>query len=412
MLSREKLLIFISFLVACIIAEIGLRLSPLVKPQFIAYDADRGWKLRAGASGMQVDEGRAYVRINRWGYRGPDWPLHKAGGVVRIAVIGDSFTEAQQVAEEHTFSSVAGRELASECDLSGKRANHKFEILNFGVDGYGTAQELLALQHDVWKFSPDVVVLAFFAGNDFRNNSVVLEGDQCQPFFVYRNNHMALDGPFDDSDWFRFQCYARFESRHSQLLNLLGSARSRIRGHIRRWEWKEQMRGVPITAHVKRPAWHEAGVNDLIYRPPVNQIWRDAWEVTEAEIEMIHQDVMKHHAVLLVTTLSTGIQVSPDPEVRERYLKAIGGTSLFYPEQQIAAWGEKYEFPVLNLAPPMQAYADAHHAYLHGFPNTKLGTGHWNELGHQVAGEWLADKLKALVGSCNAPFAKSNNTVR
>lgn len=394
-----------SFLLGCIVAEILLRFSPFVKPQFIAYDADRGWKLRAGAQGMQVDEGRAYVRINRWGYRGPDWRLQKEAATTRITVIGDSFTEAQQVDEDRTFCAVAQRKLSTRCNGTA-RPQRRFEVLNFGVDGYGTAQELFTLKDDVWKFSPDVIVLAFFAGNDFRNNSVILEGDQCQPFYVYRAGRLTLDGPFDDSEWFRFQCYARFQSRHSQLLNVLGSARSRIRGRLRGWEWKKQMRGVPRAAHVKRPTWQEPGVNDLIYRPPLNQAWRDTWRVTEAEIDMIHQDAIRHHTLLLVLTLSTGIQVYPDAAMRARYLKAIGGTSLFYPEQKTAEWGEKYGFPVLNLAPPMQAYADAHHVYFHGFPNTRLGTGHWNELGHRMAGGLLADKLCTMLRNGQPPEAR------
>ena len=35
------------------------------------------------------------------------------------------------------------------------------EVINFGVSGYGTAQELLTLRQKVWDFSPDIVVLAF-----------------------------------------------------------------------------------------------------------------------------------------------------------------------------------------------------------------------------------------------------------
>src|SRR5262249_1078653 len=47
----------------------------------------------------------------------------------------------------------------------------------------------------------------------------------------------------------------------------------------------------------------------------------------------------------------------------------------------------------LNLARPMQAYSESHHVYLHGFPNTTLGHGHWNQIGHQVAGQLLASKV-------------------
>ena len=53
----------------------------------------------------------------------------------------------------------------------------RVEVLNFGCDGYGTAQEFILLRDRVWRYAPDVVVLAVFTGNDIRNNSLVLEGD-------------------------------------------------------------------------------------------------------------------------------------------------------------------------------------------------------------------------------------------
>ena len=50
-------------------------------------------------------------------------------------------------------------------------------------------------------------------------------------------------------------------------------------------------------------------------------------------------------------------------------------------------------FDVINLAEPMQKYADQEGVYLHGFPNTGLGTGHWNRRGHELAARLIADGL-------------------
>ena len=41
----------------------------------------------------------------------------------------------------------------------------------------------------------------------------------------------------------------------------------------------------------------------------------------------------------------------------------------------------------------MQQVADAKHVYLHGFPNTKPGFGHWNEAGHALGAELIAASL-------------------
>ena len=72
---------------------------------------------------------------------------------------------------------------------------------------------------------------------------------------------------------------------------------------------------------------------------------------------------------------------------------------LFYPDLRLKELGTRAGFDVLNLAPAFQNYADEHHVYLHGFANTKLGTGHWNEAGHRLAGELIASHLCNLLDS-------------
>ena len=49
------------------------------------------------------------------------------------------------------------------------------EVLNLGVGGYGTAQQLLTLEEDGLRYRPDLVVLGFFLGNDVQNNSRAIE---------------------------------------------------------------------------------------------------------------------------------------------------------------------------------------------------------------------------------------------
>jgi hypothetical protein len=375
------------------IGEIVLRVTPLAKTSFYTYDSHLGWTLKPGARGWQRSEGNAWLRVNRWGYRGPDWSLDKPSGTFRIAVLGDSFTQAQQVADDRTFCAVMQRELSRCPALSGAGARfNKIEVMNFGCDGYGTAQELIILRRRVWKFSPDLVLLAVFTGNDIRNNSVTLEGDKCRPFYVYRDGRLVLGGPFEDSLEFRLGCMMRFESRHFQVLNLLGSARSEIRAYLR------ARRAAAAAAHIKKPSLVELGISELIYRAPSSPVWNDAWRVTEAEIDEVQREVARHGAGLLVVTLANPAQDDPDPLARAAYAKRFGVSDLFYPDERISRLGEREGFPVLNLAQPMQAYAESHHAYLHGFGNSAPGSGHWNELGHEVAGRLIVQKICQMAG--------------
>jgi hypothetical protein len=75
----------------------------------------------------------------------------------------------------------------------------------------------------------------------------------------------------------------------------------------------------------------------------------------------------------------------------------LGITDLLYPDFRIRELGRRTGFPVLNLAPAFQTYAEEHGVFLHGFANTQPGAGHWNETGHQLAGELIAGRLYALI---------------
>jgi len=62
---------------------------------------------------------------------------------------------------------------------------------------------------------------------------------------------------------------------------------------------------------------------------------------------------------------------------------------------RLRAFGERERIPVVTLVPYLQGYADAEKAFLHGFANTGYGVGHWNDLGHRLAGERIAAALCA-----------------
>ncbi len=389
---RAAILIAAGVLVAALAGELALRILGIGEPHLITFDSKRGWALLPNGSGWQRDEGEAFVSINRWGMRGPDFSLAKPPGTYRIALLGDSFTEAQQVPYDATFGAVMGRELKGCPALKGRN----IEVLNFGVDSYGTAQEWLTLRHQALRFSPDMVIVAVFTGNDIRNNSLSLEGDKCRPFFEARDGELAPVGPFSNSLTFRLSCMARFWSRYSQVLNLLGNAKSRLR------QLKFELASrVNHENHASSGSnvHSEPGINDQIYLPVQTEVWQRAWRTTEAELSAIARDARSHGARVLVVTLSNSIQVYPDPRVPEAYARRLGVTDLFAPERRLAQAAERDGYPELNLAPIMARYAQTHHIFLHGFKNTSMGWGHWNEMGHRLAGRLIAERVCEELGA-------------
>ncbi len=371
---KRAALVLFSTLFSLGLAEVAVRVLGITDPVFRETDPVLGWAPVPNADGWWTREGRAHVHITEYGFRGVDVPPGMpTPGTLRVAVVGDSYVEARQVALEDTFGARLQHEL-------GGCAHQPIEVLAFGVSGFGTAQEYLLYRERVAAYHPDVVVLGFLTGNDIADNEPQLRpGGGSSPYFsVGTRGELVLDESFRDSEIFRTRSEDSgllWLHRHSQLMRLIHG----IGGH-----GDGAMRG-------------ELGLSDEIYAAPTDDRWRDAWVRTEAILARFATDVHHDGARFAVVLISNAIQVDPDREVRERYRASIGSEDLSYPNARIVAAGTRDDYPVLDLVPPLREYAEAHRTQLHGFPNTTMGTGHWNELGHRVAAEetsrWMCAEL-------------------
>jgi hypothetical protein len=380
-------LVATSVAVALALAEAMLRVAGFSFPNFWLPDPLTGSALRPGMEGWQLDENRAYVRISAQGLRDREHQVQKPPGVYRIAVLGDSYAEAIQVDVERTFWSLLPRRLQS-CDFaSGKW----IETMNFGVSGHGTAHELLTLRERVWRFSPDMVLLAFFPGNDVRNNSKALEGEKGRAYFSLKDGKLFLDTGFrSDPEFLESQRIAarRAWLQHLRVYQLLRRARA---GNI-----AQHFHNAPAAAALATGATlTEPGLDEQVFRPPTDPKWRDAWEITDQLVLAAHQETRQRGARFVLAIVSTPGTVYPNAEVRARYAASLGVESLFYPEERLQRLGIEHGFDVLALAPAMQRIADEKRLFLHGFANTRPGFGHWNEAGHALAAELIAAGLCA-----------------
>lgn len=377
--------------IAVLFLEIGLRLAGISYPRYYMPDEYTGETLRPGVEWWWRRESETFIRINSQGLRDREHNLEKPPHTLRIAILGDSYAEAFQVPVEKTFWAVLEREM-NRCPSIGNRT---VEVINFGVSGYGTAQELLTLRHRVWAYSPDIVVLAFLTGNDISDNSPILEQNPQVPFFVHQNGRLALDDSFRYSPGFRIQqtplarLYYDIYNR-SRVLQVLNNARHAI---------QNRLLASPETTHeASGPPGTEIGLDNEIYSEPVDPVWQEAWQITEELIVQMRDEVAAKGAKFLVATLSNGIQVHPDPAIRQEFMKQLGIDTLFYPDLRLKELGERQSIPMLILAPDFQQYAEQHKLYLHGF-DANLGFGHWNENGHRLAGEMIAQKLCSEVAA-------------
>src|SRR5262245_53515904 len=106
--------LLISALLALGVGEAAFRIAGVSNPNFYRPDPVRGWSPIPGAEGLWTREGRAEVRINSAGFRGPEVAVEKPPGTFRIAVLGDSCVEALQVPEEETFARLLDKLLETE----------------------------------------------------------------------------------------------------------------------------------------------------------------------------------------------------------------------------------------------------------------------------------------------------------
>lgn len=396
----KLLLILVGFLLGGIVAEIALRVAGYSYPEFYALHETRGYSLRPHAEGWYRKEGEAYVRINSEGLRDQEHALAKPQGTFRIAVIGDSYPEALPVSLNEAFWWVMGNGI-QDC-----KPDSRVEVLNFGVSGYGTAQELLTLREEVWKYSPNIVMLALTTNNDIADNVRALKKTDEIPYFVYQGNELTLDDSFRNSRAFRLRQstvsrFGRWWRDHSRVVQAI------IQGHhgfkVLLSSWRARRAQKPAAppneaGDVQKSdllsRTEELGVDNLVYLEPGNPVWNDAWRVTEGLILDMRDEVKARGATFVIVTLSNGPQVLPSPAVREQFQKRFGATDLFYPDNRIKSLGSREGIPVITLAPELQQFAERNSVFLHGF-GENIGNGHWNATGHRVAGELIAKKMCA-----------------
>lgn len=98
--------------------------------------------------------------VNGFGLRGGEWPLQKAGGVVRVAIVGDSFVFGSGVEEADTLP----RQL--DLRLRERFPSATFEVLNLGVPGNNLASHLAMVRIAERELRADVLVLCLTLPND------------------------------------------------------------------------------------------------------------------------------------------------------------------------------------------------------------------------------------------------------
>jgi hypothetical protein len=382
-------LVLVSLVLAVVALETAFRtIGGVFQDDFLMPDEVRGWGLRPGFAGWTKEENTLWVEINSAGFRDRERSLAAPANTLRVAMMGDSYTQGMNLPLEKTLPSLLESHL-SEC-AGGRRV----EVLNFGVDGYGTTQELLTYRHVAAKYTPDVVVLAVFTANDIYNNDARLSRYP-SPQFVFRGDELILDNSFRDSlpppPPRRWQSHLHeFATRHSRLLWLLDEFRS---------SFPFGFTAAPsATADVTDPGGLVTAADfwgGAIYRQPDAPGLGEAWRATEGLLQKMAEEVAANGSEFWIVTLANAPQVDPNLGNRTELQDALGVPSLFYPDERIGQFAQRHGIRVMNLAPPLAGHAAAHAVYLNGGYNgaVPLGQGHWNETANELAATLVSKQL-------------------
>ena len=120
---------------------------------FFVYDPDMGYKVRPYAPWGDSDI------ANEFGFNDRDYPHERTPGTYRILIIGDSYNWAGGM--DGNYTAILERKFASEF------GEQRVEVINAGYAGTHTGEQLEMLKKYGLQYNPDLVVLGFFAGNDY-----------------------------------------------------------------------------------------------------------------------------------------------------------------------------------------------------------------------------------------------------
>ena len=138
----------------------------------------RGYELVPGASGTGWG---TRVHVNSHGFRGPEVEL-VAPGRTRIVALGDSVTFGNDLAYAETWPAALEREL--------RRAGQSVDVLDLGLGGYDTTQEVATLEALGLAFQPAHVILGYCVNDvgivSMSMETPFVEADAANPLYASR----------------------------------------------------------------------------------------------------------------------------------------------------------------------------------------------------------------------------------
>jgi lysophospholipase L1-like esterase len=379
----------------CLVGLVALKVCDLVVG-WAKHTQTRHWlRLAPNASVRHRSTEFDYVfTTNRLGFRGPDVPFEKPPQTLRVVVLGDSFAAGLGVADEDVFTVQLERRLNS------SHTPTRLEVVNLAQVGSSTIRQLDVYEEFGTRFEPDLVLLAFFLGNDLAE--IVEEHDR-EELAQWRPA-----GPLRDL------AYTCFPNLYLELAMLKQTAREqrRLQGReeadlvaefrqeaLRRGQkpqWaEERFRRLP--EDVRRAACEglfpqirlmQACLDPQRLRRTLNpddEFFQRAWPRVERHLEKLRTRTSADAAKLLVVVFPASVQVDPEAvafnrsigfDVDEDWLSGRCRT-----QEALHQWADQAGVPLLDLT---DALRESNSPVYH------VRNSHFNPAAHSLVARKLA----------------------
>ena len=349
-------------------------LDPYLFKGRFEYDPDMGFRSRAYYPAGLYDVPDQDTVTNRFGFNMPDYPLTKAPGTFRILFVGDSFSWAGGV--KNNYIGLLQQAFDAQ---SGPR---KIEIINTGYPGTHTGEQLIMLKKFGLQYDPDLVILGFFAGNDF------FDADPNRKRLVLNDSLYDIDRRHEHR-WFGYPIV--FQSRAYIFLQ------QKYETYLRnRQAKKEAAEWASLTG---QPAPTNNLPADLFYGIQRAKLAffnkRTSEKQFGSNVEFIFRSITDmdellkaRHVPLLVAIYPDELQVSrPQFETLvQRFGLKADDYDLDLAEKRLRGFLETKGIPYIDLLDRFRAEEQKQDLYL-------LRNTHWNLNGNKLAEETIFDYL-------------------
>jgi hypothetical protein len=361
-LKARLILMLVGLLLPLLLAEVGLRLAGAILPgdyqtvSFAEAHPEFGRRNRPGAGWKKTSEYTSWIEVNSKGLRGAEIDYPKPAGEKRILVVGDSFTFAEQVNQNETFTQRLEDRLNSE--------GGQYRVLNAGSNGWATANEVVYLAKEGVRFKPDVVVVALYLGNDVSDNyrRVATVSDAVAADLALRGAD-SFEGP-------------RRLLRRSELYTVFESG-----------------------VLAKLPIWQDDGGNYSSDRKPPRTLEEaeEAWAITARLLDRMRDLSESQGARFVVMVVPSATAVAQrggaaakddDDDDEEEGNEAADRPGFEDPHGQLAALTARSNLTTLDLLQAMRRADNRIKERLYYRQNA-----HWTAAGHGVAADELHDFL-------------------